>query len=143
MSDRILGVVGLIVAAFYAFAATLIEESFITDPVGPKTFPVIVAFFFALASAFFIIRPDPEPKWTGPRALFDVALAAAVMLAYAYALPHLGFLIATFLATLYLAYRLGATVVETLAIALGTSGGLYIVFKLILGLSLAKGPMGF
>lgn len=143
MSDRILGLIGLIVAAVYAYSATLIEESFITDPVGPKTFPIIVAAVFALCSLFFILRPDPEPHWSGLRSLFDVALAAGVMFAYAALLPELGFLIATFAATLYLAYRLGATPLETLAIAAGTSIGLYVVFRVILGLSLAHGPLGF
>jgi putative tricarboxylic transport membrane protein len=143
MSDRILGLIGLLLAAFYAYSATLIEESFITDPVGPKTFPIIVAGVFALCSLYFILRPDPEPQWTGARSLFDVALAAGVMFAYAALLPELGFILSTFIATLYLAYRLGATPLETLGIALGTSLGLYVVFRLVLGLSLAHGPLGF
>ena len=37
MSDRILGVVGLALAAFFIWQATQIELSFISDPVGPRT----------------------------------------------------------------------------------------------------------
>lgn len=39
MSDRIFGAVGLLLALGYAWAALVIEESFLSDAVGPKAFP--------------------------------------------------------------------------------------------------------
>jgi hypothetical protein len=39
MSDRIFGGVGIALAIFYAWATLQIEESFLSDAVGPKTFP--------------------------------------------------------------------------------------------------------
>lgn len=143
MSDRVLGTFGVLLAAFYIWSATTIRESFVQDAIGPKTFPIIVGIVLAAASAYFILRPDPEPKWPGARALFDVALAVAVMFAYAQLLPELGFLIATFFATIYLSFRLGSPPLEAVAIAVGTSIGLYFIFATVLGLSLARGPMGF
>ena len=38
MSDRILGGAGLALSAFYIWQATRIQESFMSDPVGPKGF---------------------------------------------------------------------------------------------------------
>ena len=42
MSDRIFGGIGLLLAAFYIWQATLIQDSFISDPLGPKAFPIII-----------------------------------------------------------------------------------------------------
>ena len=60
MSDRIFGVFGLFLAIGFAFAAFAIEESFLSDAVGPKTFPLIIAVILGLASAAIALRPDPE-----------------------------------------------------------------------------------
>ena len=38
-SDRIFGLVVLVVALAYIASATQIETSFLADPVGPKPFP--------------------------------------------------------------------------------------------------------
>jgi hypothetical protein len=47
MGDRALGGFGLALAAFFSWQATQIEESFISDPVGPKIFPMIIGGVFA------------------------------------------------------------------------------------------------
>ena len=39
--DRIFGLVMLLVAAGYVFAASQIEASFLSDPLGSKTFPYV------------------------------------------------------------------------------------------------------
>ncbi len=66
-----------------------------------------------------------------------------VLVAYAYALPAIGFLIATAITAAYLSWRLGTAPLPALASGIATSIGIYVVFHLILGLSLAKGPFGF
>ncbi len=43
----------------------------------------------------------------------------------------------------YLAWRLGSSVLESVLVGLGTSVGIYAIFHLVLGLSLARGPFGF
>jgi len=75
--------------------------------------------------------------------LAEIFFAALVMLAYAELLPVLGFLIATALASGYLTWRLGTPPLQSVVVGVGTSVGIYIVFKLILGLSLASGILGF
>ena len=47
------------------------------------------------------------------------------------------------LAATYLAWRLGATVLGAVLTGVGTSVGIYVIFHLVLGLSLARGPFGF
>jgi putative tricarboxylic transport membrane protein len=51
--------------------------------------------------------------------------------------------IATVFATAYLSWRLGTKPLNSLVTGVATSAGIYLVFHLILGLSLAKGPLGF
>ena len=143
MSDRIFGVVGLLLAAFYLWAAWIIPDSFMVDVIGPRTFPYIVGAVLAITSAIFILRPDPEPRWPGLRNLVELGFAAAVMFLYAWTLPKVGFLIATAVASGYLTWRLGSRPLGALVTGVLTSGGIYIVFHLILGLSLARGPFGY
>lgn len=143
MSDRIFGVIGLLLAAFYGWQATLIQESFISDPVGPKAFPIIIAIVFALASLVFVLRPDPAPEWPAVGRLFEIAVSVAVLVAYAYALPEVGFVLATAVAAAFLSWRLGAHPLAAVIAGIAISVGIYVVFHLILGLSLARGPWGF
>ena len=142
MSDRILGGIGILLAAFYIWQSTLIEESFITDPVGPKTFPIIIGIVMALASLVMVLKPDAEPHWPQFRSLFEIGLTVAVMVAYTYLLPLAGFVIATIFAAGYLSWRLGAKPIESVLAGVCISFGIYAVFHLALGLSLAKGPLG-
>lgn len=143
MSDRVLGFVGLALAAFYIWAATLIPESFAQDAIGASTFPIIIAVVMALASVYFVLKPDPEPRWPSFNRLAEIGFAMLVMFAYAWVLPVFGFVIATAIASAYLAWRLGSGPVEAVLCGVGTSLGLYVIFALIFGLTLAEGPLGF
>ncbi|WP_114390017.1 tripartite tricarboxylate transporter TctB family protein [Notoacmeibacter marinus] len=143
MSDRIFGGIGLILALFYGWQAAIIQESFLTDTVGPKMFPFIIAAMMGLSSVYFLLKPDPEPHWPRAGRLAEIGLAALVLAAYAELLPVAGFLISTAIAAAYLTWRLGSGLIESLIIGIGTSVGIYVIFRLVLGLSLARGPFGF
>ncbi|MGQ7845971.1 tripartite tricarboxylate transporter TctB family protein [Granulosicoccus sp. 3-233] len=143
MSDRIFGGIGLLFALLFIWAAFHIELSFISDPVGPRTFPIILAVVMAVASLVIIIKPDVRPQWPRASRLLEIAIAAGVMVAYALALPEVGFLIATAVASAFLTWRLGTQPLWSLVSGTLTSIGIYTVFHLILGLSLARGPFGF
>lgn len=143
MNDRVLGGIGLVLAVLFIWQATLIELSFISDPVGPKTFPIIICVGLALASLAMILKPDAAPHWPGAARLLEIAVATAVMIAYALLLPELGFVITTALAAAYLTWRLGTAPLWAVVSGIATSLGIWVVFRLILGLSLARGPLGF
>ncbi|MBL3702195.1 tripartite tricarboxylate transporter TctB family protein [Sulfitobacter sp. BDSS02] len=143
MSDRIFGIFGLLLAIGFAFAALAIEESFLSDAVGPKAFPLIIAAVLGLSSIVIALRPDAAPEWPTLARLAEIAAAVVVMILYAELLPEVGFVIATFFAAAYLTWRLGSGLLASLATGLGTSLGIYVIFHLVLGLSLARGPLGF
>ena len=143
MSERIFGAVGLLVALVFVWQASIIKETFLSDAVGPSAFPYIIAAVFSLASLYFIFKPDPGPVWPAAGRLAELAAAVVVMIAYAELLPVLGFLAATALAAAYLTWRLGTRPLQSVLVGVLTSAGIYVVFHLILGLSLAKGPFGY
>ncbi len=143
MSDRIFGFVGLLLALGYVWAALIIEESFLSDAVGPKAFPLIIAAVLGVSSLVIIARPDKAPQWPALGRLMEVGAAVIVMILYANLLPELGFVISTALAATYLTWRLGTAPVSSVVSGCLTSVGIYAAFHLVLGLSLAKGPLGF
>ncbi len=77
------------------------------------------------------------------RALAVAAAVAALAVRPALALPVVGFVIATAIASAILTWRLGTRPVSSAIAGVLTSAGIYAVFHLILGLSLARGPLGF
>ena len=143
MSDRIFGAFGLVLALVYAWATLQIQESFLSDTVGPKAFPLIVATILGLSSLVILLRPDAEPQWPALGRVAEIAAAAVVMILYAEFLPEVGFIIATAIAATYLSWRLGSTAVQSVVAGIGISIGIYVVFHLLFGLSLARGPFGF
>lgn len=143
MSDRIFGVFGALLAGVYIWQALLTQESFLSDPVGPKAFPVIIGIVLAAASLFIILIPDAEPEWPRLKALADIVISVAAMIAYAWFLPMVGFIIATIVASGFLSWRLGAKPVAASIAGVAISLGIYSVFHLVLGLHLATGPFGF
>jgi putative tricarboxylic transport membrane protein len=143
MSDRIFGIFGLLFSGFYLWQTTRIELSFISDPFGPKAFPYMIGTVLAVASAVVAFRPDEEPHWPQLGRLLEIAAAVAVMFAYAQLLPILGFVLSTALAATYLSWRLGSRALAAVVAGVTISVGIYVVFHLVLGLSLARGPLGF
>lgn len=139
-SDRIFGLVMIVVALGYILSAFQIQTSFMADPVGAKTFPILIALVAILCSLVMILRPDDEPEWPEARTLASLALAVVVMTAYAYALKPLGFLIPTAIAAGVLSWQISERPVFAAITGLGLSLGLYAIFKFIFGLGLQAVP---
>jgi putative tricarboxylic transport membrane protein len=143
MSDRLFGGIMLVVALAFIAGATQIEAALIFDSLGPRMFPIIIGVLLAIASAYLVLRPDPEPDWPAAGRVIEIVLALVLMLAYAFLLVPLGFVVATAIASGLLSWRLGAPPVTAVLSGIGIAVGIYVVFHLILGLSLARGPWGF
>ena len=140
MSDRIFAIVVICVAVGFIAAATQIQLSFLTDPVGPKTFPIMVGAVASLAALVLLLRPDPSPSWPNLATLFRLFIAIAVLVAYAYLLKPMGFLLPTFLAAGTISYQIHSRVFTSIVTGLGLAIGLFLIFKYGLGLSLFALP---
>lgn len=142
-SDRIFGLVTLFVALAYIASATQIQTSFLTDPVGPKAFPMLIGAVAALCSLVMIIKPDPDPDWPMVRTWGALAIAVIVLVIYAFSLKPLGFVIPTAFAAGILSYQISPRAGAAALSGVGLSVGLYILFKFALGLSLVGFPKGW
>ena len=143
ISDRILGLVAILAALGYAFGAAQIETSFLSDPVGSKTFPYIIAAIGGVCGLMMFLRPDPDPDWPGLRGWASLVLALAVLIGYAYSLKPLGFILPTAIAAGVLSFQIRPKAAPAALTGAGLAIGLFVVFKYALGLSLAAGPKGF
>ena len=136
VSDRIFGLVVTLVALGYIASATQIQTSFLADPLGPKAFPYLVGGVGVLCGAVIVLRPDPDPAWPGLATIGALAVATLVLIAYAYTLVPLGFIIPTAVTAAILSYQISPRVVPSILTGIGLSAGLFIIFKFALGLSL-------
>lgn len=142
-SDRIFGLVTLFVALAYIASATQIQTSFLSDPVGPKAFPMLIGAVAAICALVMIFKPDPDPDWPGSRTWGGLAIAVIVLICYAYALKPLGFVIPTMFAAGILSYQISPRPLPAIASGIGLSIGLFILFKFALGLGLVAFPKGW
>ena len=141
-SDRIFGLVVLMVALAYIASATQIQTSFLSDPVGSKAFPIIIGCVAAICGFVLIVKPDPDPNWPVMRTLFAILVAIAVLIAYAYMLKPLGFLLPTAFAAAILSYQISPKAIPAILTGIGLSAGLFVLFKFALGLGLVAFPKG-
>ena len=141
-SDRIFGLVVLMVALAYIASATQIQTSFLADPVGPKTFPMLVGAVAALCGLTLIVRPDADPDWPAARTIWALVVAIVVLVGYAYALKPMGFLIPTAITAAILSYQISPRIGPSIVAGLGLSTGLFVIFKFALGLGLVPFPKG-
>jgi putative tricarboxylic transport membrane protein len=142
-TDRILGVVVVIVALVFITSAYNLPQGNLFDKLGPKAFPMIVAVGMILSAAGLILRPDPEADWPATPSLVSIALATLVLIGYAYSLKPLGFLAPTAVAAAILSYQITPRPLPAILTGIGLSGGLFIIFKYALGLGLFAFPRGF
>ncbi|HEU4741283.1 MAG TPA: tripartite tricarboxylate transporter TctB family protein [Meiothermus sp.] len=139
MSDRILGLVLLILSAAYALGARAMEVGFLSDPVGPRTFPYLIAAILGISSLWLILRPDPEPEWPGRSFWIPLGLVLLSLVAYAYLLVPLGFIITTALEMTLLSLLFGAKPGQAAAGGLSFSVLVYLLFTQALSVPLPVG----
>lgn len=143
MSDRIFGLVITILALAYIASAYQLQTPFLSDPVGPKPFPYIVGSVIVLSGLTIMLRPDEEPVWPGAITFVKIAVALLVMVAYAYTLRPLGFLIPTAIAAGVLSYQISPRAGPAALTGVGLSVGLFVIFKYVLDLGLVPFPQSF
>jgi len=139
-SDRVFGLVATLLALAYIAAARDIQTSFLSDPVGPKAFPMIIGSVGALSAMFMVFRPDPEPQWPGLRTVAALALAVLVLVGYAYTLKPMGFLLPTAVVAAILSYQISPRIKHAALTGTGLSLGLFLIFRFALGLGLVAFP---
>ncbi len=140
MSDRLFGLTAILVALGYIFSATSIQTSFLSDPVGPKSFPYAVGGLAVLAALAIVIKPDDEPEWPSLATFGRLLIAVMVLVGYAYTLTPLAFVIPTAVTAGLLSYQIRPRALPAALTGVGLSVGLFVLFKFALGLGLYAFP---
>lgn len=140
ISDRIFGLVVLFVALAYIAGATQIQTSFLSDPVGPKAFPILIGVVASISALVMLVRPDPDPDWPAMRTLGALAVAVGVLVAYALMLKPMGFILPTAFAASVLSYQISPNIRPACLSGASLSIGLFILFKYAFGLGLVPFP---
>lgn len=143
ISDRIFGLVVLLTALAFIASATQVQTSFLTDPVGPKAFPMAIGIVAGISGLVMMFKPDPDPAWPASKTLLSILLAIVVLVAYAYALKPFGFLIPTAITAAILSYQISPKAMNAVLTGLGLSIGLFVLFKYALGLGLFPLPQSW
>jgi putative tricarboxylic transport membrane protein len=141
-SDRLFGLVAILVALAFIASATQLQVSFFADPVGAKAFPMLIGGLILLCGGYMVLKPDADPDWPRGGALARIAAATLVMVAYAYALQPGGFLIPTAIAAAVISWMIRADTLRAVLTGLGLSVGLFLIFRYALGLNLLPFPRG-
>ncbi len=141
MTDRITGGFLLVLALAFGLHARTFKTTFITDPLGPQSWPVMLAVLLGLLSLYLIARPDPKPDWPPRVVLGRQVLMVATLVGYAVVLEVLGFLLATVLVVWVLALLLGSGWWKGALTGMASSVVLYLLFNSALGLPLPVGAI--
>ena len=79
-SDRIFGLVIFGVALAYIASAFQIQASFLSDPVGSKSFPILIGAVTMISALVLIVKPDPDPDWPASRTFMLLGIAVLTLL---------------------------------------------------------------
>lgn len=140
-SDRIAGVVLVLVAVAIGTEALGFRVSFPTDPLGPRAFPLLAAAVLFVGGLLLILRPGEEPAWPARPGRLTLSLGVAALLVHASLLDVLGFFLSTTAVMTGLALLLGGPPRRSLTGSVAFAGALYLLFSYLLRLPLPIGSL--
>jgi len=141
VSARIAGGILLTAAIAIAVEASSFEVAFLTDPVGPKALPFLVAAIFAVGGLAQLLRPDIDVAWPESVVLKRMAGAAGAFVGYAVVLPYVGFFLSTTAVVTALSVLYGGPPLKGTLAAATLAGALWLLFVSVLGLPLPIGDL--
>ena len=140
-ADRIAGGVLITAAVAVGIEATTFDVAFLTDPVGPKALPFVVAIMLAAGGGRTLAKPRDAVELPGRSGLSRMAAALGVLLLYAILLPWIGFFLSTTAVVAGLGILFGGPWKGGLATGLTLSAALWLLFVALLSLPLPIGDL--
>ncbi|MGB3554118.1 MAG: tripartite tricarboxylate transporter TctB family protein [Jannaschia sp.] len=141
MADRAFAAFLLAVTLGYGWIAFFaISAPFQYDPLGPETWPQILAVVMAACLLVIVAKPDMAGFDTDRGTLVRLAVTVALLLVYAETFEPLGFVLSTAGFCIVLARMLGATMVRSTVFGLVAGVAGYLVAAGLLDLNLPAGP---
>lgn len=139
MSDRLFGIFVLAISAAMAAAAWQFDPPISYEPIGPSTYPLLLALLMAAFALRFIVKPDAEPDWPRGALLRKVAAMFVALFAYGLLFQPLGFVIATALLTIAVGRLFGGSWRHCAIGGPAMGLGLYVFFDRLLEVTLPVG----
>ncbi|TGD60647.1 tripartite tricarboxylate transporter TctB family protein [Tabrizicola sp. WMC-M-20] len=142
MADRLFAGFLLIVTLAYAFIAwTIIKAPFQYDPLGPESWPRMLAAFAVPCILYIMWRPDAAPFNVNGNTWARLGLMLVILLAYAQLFEPLGYVISTTLFGSIVALKLGAPRLGALGFGAGMGVVGYVVCVTLMGMNLPEGEI--
>lgn len=142
MSDRILGVLAMLVAGAMAAAAWGYAAPFEYEPVGPRAFPLLLALGMAVCGAWLAFKKSSQPaQGLHGLQLQHVAVCSGAVLVYAVLFQTLGFVIATALMAIPIGRVFGGSWPKCVATGIGLGVVLFVLFDKVLDVVLPLGVL--
>ena len=144
MSDRILGVACVAVAAGMAWAAADYAAPISYEPVGPRAFPLLMLALMGISLLYMLFRPTPikhsedEPPLDRPT-LIKIAVCTVLLLIFAGLFEPLGFVLSSILVGIPMARLYGGRWLPSIVIIVLMSIGLYVLFDKVMDVPLPLG----
>ena len=140
-ADRIAGGVLALAGVAAGIEATTYDVAFLTDPVGPKALPLLVAATMVFAGARMLLRPRDSIALPNTDTLLRMAGAMVAFLLYAAALPWIGFFLSTTIVVAALGVLYRGPWKGGLVAGLVLSSALWLLFVGLLSLPLPVGEL--
>jgi len=140
-ADRIVGFIILAFGAGYLLVAISMPSATIGDPLGHKTFPVILGGLMIFLGSSLLVKPGRDTE-SSPlkRTFISVIVLAGLLGAYGYSLPIFGYPLGTFLFLFITSRLIGErSWIFGLLLSAGMSFGIYSLFTQILDIPLPLG----
>jgi putative tricarboxylic transport membrane protein len=140
-SDRIFGVIWVLLAIAMGALASTFQAPFSYEPIGPSKYPILLSVLNALCGLWLIARPGAEPHWPEWALWRKIFVMFATLLAYAFLFEPLGFMLATALLTVALGMLYGGTWKQGVLGGAAMGPGLYVLFDKLLDVALPIGSL--
>lgn len=143
MSDRILGAVCVVVGAGMAWAARGYVAPISYEPVGPSSFPMLMAGLMAATGAWLVVKPGQRGFAMTRTQLKPFAMSVLAVFIYAGLFELLGFTVATTVMAVPVGMAFGGGWKKSLLGGIGIGLALYLLFDKLLDVVLPTGILSF
>lgn len=149
-ANRIVGLFGLVISVVYLFGAMKIPLASLSDPIGPRGFPILLSVFGIIVSVVILLQhkfvkgiKNINIK-VGKGQMNLIVYTAVFCVLYALMFDRVGFLLSTILFLFGILFKTNENKLkQNIIISLSFGIGLYVVFAKMLTLSLPKGIFYF
>ncbi|MBP1679972.1 MAG: Tripartite tricarboxylate transporter TctB family [Proteobacteria bacterium] len=140
MIDRLFGVFLLLLGIYVIYGGLSMVVPFSYDPLGPKTFPVVLGVLLSALSLIIIAKPEGA-HFPQSKTMLNTVLIVLLLIVYALSFNFLGFLLATALLVFFMSRIFKGTTKQALGSAIGVSLSVYVLFGVLLDVALPMGTL--